>query len=120
LSPIILGLSWLEKYNLQFDWSNCSITFLPKKPIVLELVVNPPISHHQKLQKPLYIGARAFTRVAKNSIMFAVYATPTTNTTIIVLLKQYEAYEDVFEKKNEDILPQYQPYNCTIHLKKGA
>jgi len=69
--------------------------------------VNSPISHHQKFQKLLYVGARAFICVAKSSTMFAIYATPTANATPIatVILKEYKTYEDVFEKKNANILP---------------
>jgi len=51
--------------------------------------VNPPISHHQKFQKLLYVGIKTFICVAKTSTMFAVYATPTANatTTTTTLLK---------------------------------
>ena len=36
------------------------------------------------------------------------------------LPEQYKPYQDVFEKKNADILPQHRPYDCTIDIKDGA
>ena len=36
------------------------------------------------------------------------------------LLKQYKSYQDVFKKKNADILPQHQPYDCAIDIEDGA
>jgi hypothetical protein len=45
--------------------------------------------------------------------MFATYATPTTDsvTEPEALLTRYKEYQDVFEKKNADMLPQHRPYN---------
>ena len=34
--------------------------------------------------------------------------------------EQYKSYQDVFEKKNADILPQHRPYDCAIDIKDGA
>ena len=36
------------------------------------------------------------------------------------LPEQYKSYQDVFEKKNADILPQHQPYDCAIDIEDGA
>ena len=36
------------------------------------------------------------------------------------LPEQYKSYQDVFEKKNADILLQHQPYDCTIDIEDGA
>ena len=36
------------------------------------------------------------------------------------LPEQYKSYQDVFGKKNADILPQYWPYDCTIDIEDGA
>ena len=36
------------------------------------------------------------------------------------LPEQYKSYQDVFEKKNADILPQHWPYDCTIDIEDGA
>jgi hypothetical protein len=33
---------------------------------------------------------------------------------------QYQKFKDVFEKKNANTLPKYQPYICAIDLVKGA
>jgi hypothetical protein len=59
------------------------------------------------------VGARAFMRVAKKDSMFAIYAMP-----IMESIKgpeplsiRYKEFQDVFEKKNVDMLPQHQPYN---------
>jgi hypothetical protein len=70
--------------------------------------------------KPLFIGARAFIRAAKTCTPFAIYATPvsrktTTSTNIPIQCKEFQ---DVFEKKNADILPEHRPYNCAIDLQK--
>ena len=36
------------------------------------------------------------------------------------LPEQYKSYQDVFEKKNADILPLHQPYDCAIDIEDGA
>jgi len=33
--------------------------------------------------------------------------------------KQYKSYKYVFKKKNDNMLPQDWPYDCTIDLEKG-
>jgi hypothetical protein len=59
--------------------------------------------------KPLFIGARAFIIVAKTGIPFVIYATPTSGetTTSTNIPVQYKEFQDVFEKKNVDILPKH-------------
>ena len=34
--------------------------------------------------------------------------------------EQYKSYQDVFKKKNADILPQHRLYDCTIDIEDGA
>ena len=36
------------------------------------------------------------------------------------LPEQYKSYQDVFKKKNADILPQHRPYDCAIDIEDGA
>jgi hypothetical protein len=59
--------------------------------------------------------------VAKENTPFIIYATPiqeeTSSTTIP---EQYKQFQDVFEKKNADILPKHRPYDCSIDLQDGA
>jgi hypothetical protein len=68
------------------------------------------------------VGARAFMRAAKNGNMFAIYAIltfqPVQEPT--KLPAEYEEYQDVFEKKNVDTLPQHRRYDCGIELQEGA
>jgi hypothetical protein len=54
--------------------------------------------------------------------MFATYATPTTDsvTEPEALLTRYKEYQDVFEKKNADMLPQHRPYNWATDLQDGT
>jgi len=107
-SPIILGLSWLEKYNPKINWLDCNIIFLLEKFLVTESLAKPKPISCKKLKKPLFIGVRAFMYVVKTSATFAIYTTPTTNAmTTSKLPKQYKFFEDVFEKKNADMLPQH-------------
>ncbi|MCO5584595.1 hypothetical protein L7F22_038526 [Adiantum nelumboides] len=37
-----------------------------------------------------------------------------------LLPHQYQDYNDVFEKKNADLLPEHRPYDCAIELQEGA
>jgi hypothetical protein len=81
--------------------------------------------HHgdiSKIQVPLVVEARAFIRVAKKKTTFAIYAT-----SIIESVKRpealsthYKEYQDVFEKKNEDLFPQHRLYYCAIDLQEGT
>ena len=61
-------------------------------------------------------------KVAKNGAMFAIYATPaaTPVQTTSKLLAQYKEYQDIFEKKNVDMLPQHRSYDCGINLQEGT
>ena len=36
------------------------------------------------------------------------------------LPEQYKSYQNVFKKKNADILPQHWPYDCPIDIEEGA
>ena len=36
------------------------------------------------------------------------------------LPEQYKSYQDVFKKKNANILPQHRPYDCAIDIEDGA
>ena len=60
---------------------------------------------------------------AKKNEIFAIYATPM-NISICNMLQeipnQYKDFKDVFEKKIEDILSQYRPYDCAIELQEEA
>jgi hypothetical protein len=52
------------------------------------------------------VGARAFMRVIKKETTFAVYATPITKSIkgLENLPIRYKEYQDVFEKKNANLL----------------
>jgi hypothetical protein len=81
-----------------------------------------PLTKKPPFIKPLFIGARAFIRAAKTSTMFAIYATPASGetTTSTNILAQCKEFQDVFEKKNTDILPEHRLYDCAIDLQNGA
>jgi hypothetical protein len=120
-SPIILGLSWLEKYNPQIDWKSRTIEF-SITPSLIERINKPSSTKKLPFIKPLFIGAGAFMRTAKTSTPFAIYATMIFEETTILtnILAQYKEFQDIFEKKNADILPMHRPYNCAIDLQDGA
>jgi hypothetical protein len=54
--------------------------------------------------------------------MFVFYATLITELVkgSKALSIQYKEYQDVFEKKNPDLLPQHHPYDCAINLQEGT
>jgi len=109
--PVILGLSWLDRYNPSIDWMLRKVTFPTKKKSAKTLSRN----------KPLFIGARAFMKEAKQNSPFVVFATPTREnaTPTLIIPKQYEEFKDIFEKKNADMLPEHRPYDCAIDLHEG-
>ena len=124
-NPVILGLSWLEKYNPSVDWKLRKMTF----PFPLEHPdsnpVRKPVSKRvrkSRMKKPLFIGARAFVRSSKEGTPFVIYAAPTSEekTLAASIPEQYKDFEDVFLKKNADILPEHRPYDCAIDLEEGA
>ena len=61
-------------------------------------------------------------RAAKTGSIFVAYANPSSESTRIttVIPEQYWEFQDVFEKKNADILPEHRPYDCSIDLQDGA
>jgi hypothetical protein len=61
-------------------------------------------------------------RVAKKGTTFAIYATPITESVKgpEALPTHYKEYQDVFEKKNIDLLPQHRLYDCIIDLQEGT
>ena len=79
-------------------------------------------SHKSSIGKPVLIGAKAFIHEAKEGSVFAIYAAPISEKvkTSSGIPSQYQDYQDVFEKKNADILPEHRPYDCSIDLKEGT
>jgi hypothetical protein len=64
------------------------------------------------------VEARAFMRAAKKGTMFVIFASPIIKSIkeLEALPTRYKEYQDVFEKKNADLVPQHRPYDCTIDL----
>jgi hypothetical protein len=64
------------------------------------------------------MGTRAFMRAVKKGTMFDIYTMPTTEVVKghEALPTRYKEYQDVFEKKNVDMLPQHHPYDCAIDI----
>ena len=131
-NPVVLGLSWLDRYNPDIDWNARKLTFQPDSSDI-PLSIDTPIPQKSKnidfhpvraskIQIPLIVGARAFMRAAKKGTTFAIYTIPTSEQiqASSQLPVQYKEYEDVFEKKNADILPQHRPYDCGIDLQEGT
>ena len=113
-NPIIHGLSWLEKHNPSMDWRLRTMTF--------------PTGHskNNRVRKPgtkksLFIGARAFVKSSKEDTPFVIYATPIRGEKTLTssIPEQYKGFQDVFQKKNADMLPKHRPYNCAIDLQEG-
>ena len=75
-----------------------------------------------RTKKSLLIKARAFVRTSKEGSSFVIYATPTSGETILSasIPEQYKDFQDVFQKKNADLLPEHRPYDCTIDLQERA
>ena len=70
----------------------------------------------------MFVGARAFVRSSKEDAPFVIYATPTSREKNLTAgaPEQYKDFEDVFQKKNANMLPEHRPYDCAIDLQEGA
>ena len=57
-------------------------------------------------------------QVAKKESMYNIYTTPIMESFkgLEALPTCYKEYQDVFEKKNADMLPQHYPYDYIINL----
>jgi hypothetical protein len=68
------------------------------------------------------VEARVFMQTAKKGTTLAIYATPIAESVKgpETLLTHYKEYQDVFEKKNANLLPQHRPYDCVINLQEGT
>jgi hypothetical protein len=119
-APVILRLSWLERYNPYIDWKSQNLEF-PVTPSLVERT-SKPLTKKPLFIKPFFTGARAFIRAAKISTPFAIYVVPASGetTTSTNIPTQYKEFQDVFEKKNADILLEHRPYDCAIDLQNGA
>ena len=105
-NPIVLGLPWFELHNPDIDWRSRSVISRKRR-------------HGTRNPQPSFIGAKAFMKAAKNEPIYAIYATPMSNSiqkATLGIPRQYQDCEDVFEKKNADILPKHRPYNCAIEF----
>jgi hypothetical protein len=120
-APVILGLSWLERYNPQINWKSRNIEF-PITPSLTKRTSKPSSTKKPPFIKPLFIGARTFMRATKTGTPFVIYATPTSEetTTSINIPAQYKEFQDVFEKKNANILLEHRLHDCAIDLQDGA
>ena len=126
--PVILGLSWLDRYNSLIDWKLRKVTF-PTNSLKVESAKT------MSRNKSLFIGARVFMKEAKQNTPLVIFTTPTQKdaaptrkdatptredaTPTLVIPKQYEEFKDVFEKKNADMLPKHRPYDYAIDLHEG-
>jgi hypothetical protein len=75
-----------------------------------------------KIQIPLVMETWAFMRAVKKETTFAIYATSVMESVngLVALLICYKDYQDVFEKKNANIIPQHHLYDYTIDLQDST
>jgi len=66
---IILGLSWLKRYNPFTDWKLSKVTF-PIEHFLIEF------ARKFETTKSLFIGPRAFIKIAEKRTSYGIYATP--------------------------------------------
>ncbi|KAH7432751.1 hypothetical protein KP509_07G038000 [Ceratopteris richardii] len=105
LNMVIIGMPWLKKHNPNINWEKNKIT-------------------RRDIQKnPTYVGAKAFLHAIRKEPTYMIYVIPAQESKkddLVYLPNQYKGFEDVFEKKNADILPEHRPYDCPIDLQEGA
>lgn len=96
-NPMVLGLPWFELHNFDVHWHLWNISWRKK--------------HKGKNQvQSLFLGARASMYAAKENITFAVYVTLMSTLSLPSIQNihpQYQDFNDVFEKKNANLLPKH-------------
>ena len=122
---VILGLPWMRRYRVQFDWDNEKL-LLNTKPKPEQ---NPEPNFQEQDLDICMIGAAPLTRLARkpDHELFAVsmediekalapktYTDPATK-----LPKQYHDFLDVFSRKEADTLPEHRLYDHRIELEPG-
>jgi hypothetical protein len=105
---IILCLSWLKAHNPTIDWCNNSITFkLQPHPKIsrqwAESISSAQLSirgrNGSKVDGQVLVLAKAIVHHALDPIPM--------QTTINPLLSKYKDFQDMFDKKNVDHLPEH-------------
>jgi hypothetical protein len=134
-NQVVLGL--LSSINIiqlsigrSKDWPFTQVLLQYKNSVMENLlqfhVINNSSLIMEKYQRFKYqmlvVGARAFIRAAKKGTTFAIYATPITESVkrLEALPTRYKEYQDVFEKKNADLLSQHRLYDCAIDFQEGT
>jgi hypothetical protein len=76
----------------------------------------------RRCPKPLFVGEKAFMKVATKGDAFFIYVFPSLHVKSHPheIPSQYQEFKDVFEKINVNTLPKHRPYDCTIDLVEGA
>ncbi|KAH7288091.1 hypothetical protein KP509_31G011400 [Ceratopteris richardii] len=89
LHLVIIGMPRLKKHNPDINWEKNKIT-------------------RRDIQKnPTYIGTKAFIHAVRKEPTYMIYAIPAQESKKddpVKLPNQYKGFEDVFEKKNANIL----------------
>jgi hypothetical protein len=106
--PVILGLPWLRSTNPQVDWKDLTMTFCP-----LSLTSKPDLDYVM-----VVVAAADDTTSYAQFVLSASEVADTTQAK--KLPSEYVSFQDVFEEKNADILPEHRPYDMSIDLKPGT
>jgi hypothetical protein len=132
--PIILGLSWFKAHDPTINWCNHSITFTLQSRLKISTVKansNDPASEWLES----VFGAQFSIRVGSRSKVDR-WSCPSLNkgnhasccwiehckfyADNYQPLSKYEDFQDMFEKKNVDCLPEHLPYDCLINFQEGV
>jgi len=70
----------------------------------------------------VFLKAKVFIKATKHGILFVIYTTSACNeaTITLIILNQYKEFQDVFQKKNVDILSKHRAYDYAIDLQDGV
>lgn len=72
------------------------------------------------MSKSILVSVRAFMHATKERLFFALYAMSNFDgkKSFSSIPSQYQDFEDIFQKKNVDILPKHRLYDYSIDLYK--
>jgi hypothetical protein len=118
--PIILGIAWLKKHDVQINWKTEKIQF--KSSYCQKYCRTAPDIDIVDAQTYISLSEEPENRLFAASIEDIKKALQPKKETdpLTILPEEYHEFQDVFSQREANTLPQHRPYDHTIQLKEAS